>query len=441
MSMKITYLGHAALLVEHAGRTLVMDPWLEEPNYLNSWWHYPPLKLKTDNVFPVTWTWCSHDHPDHLHPPTLRRIPKDTEFLVPQYKSKSVETHLKELGFENQTPLVFGDSLDLGDGLTVRCLRTDLIWEDAALIVSDGETTLFNMNDCKLGQGLLEQIGREHRIDIAFLPFSGAIHFPTCYDYSDDVKRKLCAKRRRGHLEAFVERAVWLQAKRAVPFAGNFCLPAPEQQWMNEINNINTPDEAAALLAEQHPEIEGVQMNPGDTWTAQDGLQRLEPAPDFSKRLEHIQEIGRARAEEIAAIRASEPPARPSLPQDFRSFFEDIARRQPDIIGLIDATVCWQVEGDHGGTWTTAFRPSGLDVRDGDDGTWNLKITVDDHILQQGIDGTACWDEVFISFRLKLAENPEFFNEPFFAMLYNSGDLFLEDYLERRRGEAETTAP
>ncbi len=196
MSMKITDLGPAALMVEHAGRRLVMDPWLEEPNYLNSRWHDPPLALKTEDVFPVTWAWCQHDH---LHPPTLAKVPRDTTFLVPQYRSQAVDRHRSELGFENRTPLHFGEKLDLGKGLWVRCLRTDLIW-----------------------------------------------------------------------------------------------------------------------------------------------------------------------------------------------------------------------------------------VREGDDGSWNLKITLSDAILQQGIDKTVCWDEVLFSFRHQMAaENPEFFNEAFFAMLYNSEDLFLGDSLER----------
>lgn len=50
-------------------------------------------------------------------------------------------------------------------------------------------------------------------------------------------------------------------------------------------------------------------------------------------------------------------------------------------------------------------------------------------ILQRVVDDEICWDEVCISFRPRFRENPTFFNQDFWAMLYNSSPAFLDEYL------------
>ena len=77
-----------------------------------------------------------------------------------------------------------------------------------------------------------------------------------------------------------------------------------------------------------------------------------------------------------------------------------------------------------------AYGDDGLtvsDFRDGD--AWNLCFTLPAGILQQVIDGAICWDTVAISFRCRFRENPEFFNQAFWAMLYNPTEAFLGEYL------------
>ena len=70
-----------------------------------------------------------------------------------------------------------------------------------------------------------------------------------------------------------------LRTKRAVPAAGNFALLAPDQLFMNTADYVNTPQDAVDLLRVKAPEIEGLQMNPGDVWTADGTLARLAPPP------------------------------------------------------------------------------------------------------------------------------------------------------------------
>ncbi len=39
--MKFTIVSHAGLLVESAGTSLMMDPWIVGSCYWRSWWNYP----------------------------------------------------------------------------------------------------------------------------------------------------------------------------------------------------------------------------------------------------------------------------------------------------------------------------------------------------------------------------------------------------------------
>lgn len=430
--MDITYLGHAAILLRGDGVSLVMDPWLEDPAYCNSWFHYPPLALGIEDIAPVDYVYCSHDHPDHFDPKTLAKLPRDQKFLVPQFTSGELARKLRREGFTNQIPLPFGEVVELAPDFKITCLRTDLVWEDSAVIVDSGGTRLFNMNDCKLGDDLLRRVGEVYAPDIVFVPFSGAIHFPTCYEYTPERRAELCRARRRKHLEGFVKRVGLLGAPRAVPFAGNFALLHREQLWMNEPdqNNINTPDEAIALLRERMPEVEGVQMNPGDVWSRAGGLQRLRPAPDFTRKSEQLRALAAKVAPRLQALRAAEPPARASLRDDVRRYFERIATRHPQLPPRISARIVFEATGANGGTWCLDYSHDGLKVSDHVAGQpWNMRMTLPAPVLQMVIDDEICWDEVVISFRVRFAENPEFFNQDFWAMLYNNTAAFLDEYL------------
>ena len=60
--MKVTYFGHACMMMESAGTRILMDPWLTDPTYHGTWWHYPPLALgvrdlpKLDYLYVTSWS-------------------------------------------------------------------------------------------------------------------------------------------------------------------------------------------------------------------------------------------------------------------------------------------------------------------------------------------------------------------------------------------------
>src|SRR5664280_833885 len=96
---KISYLGHAGFIIEHAGTRILMDPWFY-PAFLESWFPYPDnrglLMDVVDGAF--DYLYVSHAHEDHFDRRLLDRLDKSITVLTPKYRSKVVERNFRKLG-------------------------------------------------------------------------------------------------------------------------------------------------------------------------------------------------------------------------------------------------------------------------------------------------------------------------------------------------------
>src|SRR5579862_140542 len=187
--MKVTYVGHACMIVESGGTRILMDPWLTDPTYHGTWWHYPPLRLGVRDLPRIDYLYISHEHPDHFDPPTLRQLDKDVTVLIANFKRKRFRDRLQAFGFRTIRELPFGEDQRLnGSGLAVRLIAPDRPWDDSAILVKDAQTTVLNVNDCHLDEATLARLGGEQTIDLAFLTFTGASQYPGCFEFPMESK-------------------------------------------------------------------------------------------------------------------------------------------------------------------------------------------------------------------------------------------------------------
>jgi UDP-MurNAc hydroxylase len=364
--MQVTYLGHAAILVESGAARILMDPWLTDPTYHGTWWHFPPLELGVRDLPRIDYLYVSHEHPDHFDPPTLSQLDKNTHVVIANYPRKRFKDRIAALGFRRITELPYhGDFTCDGGDLTLRLIAPDRPWDDSAILLRNSQTTVLNVNDCHLSEATLGRIGEEHEIDLAFLTFTGASQYPGCFDFplSSKIQRALYSKH--AHLEEFVNWARLLRTKHAVPAAGNHALLSEDQLFLNNPMYANTPADAVAALSEGAPEIEGLQMNPGDTWSPERGHVRLRPAPDWSRRLESLEELSRDVRARSAEYFASEAPAPADLFDRFRAYFHSQIEGDASVAPSIDLCIWWTVTGAHGGDWVIDFRRQKEWVRQG----------------------------------------------------------------------------
>jgi UDP-MurNAc hydroxylase len=416
--MKVTYFGHACILVESGGTRILMDPWLTDPTYHGTWWHYPPLRLGIRDLPKIDYLYVSHEHPDHFDPPTLRQLEKDVTVLIGNFKRRRFYERLQAIGFRNITELTYGEDLGLnGSGLSVRLIAPDRPWDDSAILVKDAHTTVLNVNDCHLDEATLDRLGREQPIDLSFLTFTGASQYPGCFEFPLASKIERWRQSKRAHLEEFVNWARRLRTKRAVPAAGNFALLAPDQLFMNTADYVNTPQDAIDLLRVKAPEIEGLQMNPGDVWTADGTLTRLMPPPDWSRRLEHIEALSHEHRAHIAEGFGSEGEPPPDLYERFRDYFSGLLAADPSIAKRVNIVTWWVVDGPHGGDWVIDFTRDRDWVYRGQPQDWNLRLEFPARLVCQGVSGQAIWDNLVLSFRVRLARNPDRYMKGFWTWL------------------------
>jgi len=404
--MDITYLGHAAILLEGGGTRILMDPWLTDPIYHGAWWHYPPLALGPRDLPRPDWIYISHEHADHFDPPTLAQFDRDIPILIAEFRGKRFRDRLRALGFERISEVPFGRKQRCG-GLEIELIAPDRVWDDSAILLADGRHVVLNVNDCHLDVATLERLGRENRIDLAFLTFTGASQYPGCFELPPDEKRRRSLASKRAHLEEFVHWAKLLRTRRAVPAAGNYALLAPEQLAMNTGDYVNTPAEALAELAREAPEIEGLQMNPGDRWSPEAGLRRLHPAPDWNRRIEEIERLSRDNRDRIAAYFAAEKAAPEDLHARFHEYFTAILTRHPEIAKQVNLVVWWTVEGPAGGEWVMDFTRERDWIRQGEPPDWNLHITIADKLVALGVAEESPWENLVLSFRCRIARRPD----------------------------------
>lgn len=416
--MKITYFGHACLMLESHGQRILMDPWLTDPTYHGTWWHYPPLRLGVQDVPRLDYLYISHEHPDHFDPPTLAQLDKNVEIIIANFKRKRFRDRIRALGFERITELEFGEEYRCSGGaLCLRLIGPDRPWDDSAILVKDGATNVLNVNDCHLDESTLERLGRENQIDIAFLTFTGASQYPGCFEFPEESKIERWRASKTAHLEEFVNWAQILKTRRAVPAAGNHALLASVQLGLNTGNYVNTPQEAVDLLAQKAPEIEGLQMNPGDVWTSEEGLSRLAPAPDWSRREEHIRELSAAHQKEIEAGFAAEPEPPADLYDHFRNYFGKLLQADPSVAERINIVTHWVVDGPQGGDWVIDFTRRADWIYRGVPENWNLRLKWPAKLVWQGVSGLGIWDDLVLSFRLSLARTPDTYKKEFWTWL------------------------
>ncbi len=243
----ITYIGHATLLIEMDGVRLLTDPLLRD------WvWHLRRHKNQVDEAWyqNIDAVLISHLHADHLHPPSLKLLARDTRLIVPQ----GVAARLRRHGFHNI------EELAVGRATSVKSVRITATYAshkttqfrfglprptDCLGFLLDGVHTLYFAGDTDL---FPEMADLADRLDVALLPVWG--WGPT-----------LGA----GHLDP--ERAAQalklLQPRLAIPIHWGTFFPVG-LKWMMPHLLTEPPHTFARLAQDLAPETQVQVVPPGD---------------------------------------------------------------------------------------------------------------------------------------------------------------------------------
>lgn len=230
-------LGNATILVFEDGRPiLATDPWLKGTCYFGSWGLERPLsERQIADVAAAPYIWISHGHPDHLHPESLKLLPRGKTILLPDHYHGEIRDFLSAEGFQVEV-MPYRQWRRLSDSVSVLCLDNEN--QDAILLVRVGDALIVNLNDSPLcGEaGFIAGLVKRHPNDKTYMTALCAAGTADMLNYVDAEGRS-CV----GAPEARKPAAVWQVARMAARLGvRHYCFSSaqhryvrPETEWIN----------------------------------------------------------------------------------------------------------------------------------------------------------------------------------------------------------------
>lgn len=251
--MKITFVGHASILVEVAGVSVLSDPWWRGPCFGAQWWTYPLPCTDALKDKKLDYIYISHGHHDHLHPGTLSTLDKRAKVLVS--RQLALAAGIRELGFE-VIEVDDDQTVALGGGASCRIVQTH--GGDTLMTLSDGQEVCVNLNDAlhsapdAVQRDFTSKLRAMHPlIDYVFCGYGIASHFPNCYAIPGKDREATTARRQKYFNRQWVRLIEQLRPRFAFPFAADVVFLEEDLFWANEVaHNAERP--TAALMA-LHP--------------------------------------------------------------------------------------------------------------------------------------------------------------------------------------------
>ena len=259
--MKIKFYTNAGLEIIADKTRILCDPWFIPGAFDGSWFQYPPLVTKPEDLTEYTHVYISHIHPDHCDPRTLIRLKnKDVPVIILKGQEEFLKKRLASCGFLNFIELADKETKEIASGVYVTmysAFTPSAFVEDAevpnvidsSIVVSDAKTTIFNANDNMPTKAACDEILKTHKeITVALLPYSGVGPYPSSYDHLTVEEKKIASEgKKEKYLNRFIENVQTLKPKFTVPCAGQMILGG-RQSHKNEVLGIPPVLKAKTLL-------------------------------------------------------------------------------------------------------------------------------------------------------------------------------------------------
>ena len=160
MALKLRTLGHASLALYREGSEplLLTDPWLVGSVYWRSWWleSYPSAG-DLDWLARSRCVYLTHEHPDHFHMPSIRRLGAGPLYLFPKLAELGFVAHMAQLGYRTE---VMAPGAWRAIAKDVAILSIPCWNDDSLLLVDTPEALVVNFNDAKPLGAVLRAIRR-----------------------------------------------------------------------------------------------------------------------------------------------------------------------------------------------------------------------------------------------------------------------------------------
>ena len=123
--MFVTMVNHASVFIEDGDIGLLSDPWFFGTVFNDSWAleFETPKKVIANVLEKTTHLYISHEHPDHMHFPTLKEIcgkfKNKITLYIQDLPRKEVLNALKKIGYSNIVEVKHREKLELNENLSL----------------------------------------------------------------------------------------------------------------------------------------------------------------------------------------------------------------------------------------------------------------------------------------------------------------------------------
>ena len=208
------------------------------PAFSNGWW----LKKNSkddwlEKINKCDFVYISHNHPDHLHPLTLKKISSKMKFIIPKFKSGSTKVLLEDLNFNNIDELELNYEYKYkNNDLNLCILKSGDFREDSGLYFSIGDfTSLFNVDSNSINFNRLP--------NTTFYASSfggGASGYPLMFDnYKINEKKNIIKRNKNFHKFIQQKNLNLIKPKFFFPYASFFEEKLERDKVVKKLNEKN----------------------------------------------------------------------------------------------------------------------------------------------------------------------------------------------------------
>jgi CMP-N-acetylneuraminate monooxygenase len=255
---------HASVSIKIDEVDVISDPWLIGSCFANGWWHaFPPSNEAIERLINSNFIYISHNHPDHLHIPTLETyVQKTKSILVPNFESKSVENILRRIGFENLIVCDFMQQIQIetkNGGFKIIIVKSGDDRDDSSMLICTENKKVFLGVDTNMPNRWILP-----KVDVLFTPFAGgASGFPVRVEnFNLERKIEIINANRSSVLNNHVAKLVGATMPGyVIPYAGYFTEIGRDND-VKVVNIKNSPQDLISYVEEKFPNTKGI--NPID---------------------------------------------------------------------------------------------------------------------------------------------------------------------------------
>jgi len=163
--MKLTYIGHATVLMEMGSLNILTDPWFTEGPAVAKRKKIPTIQ--PSGLPKIDLILLSHEHFDHFDKKSLQLLEKDCTVIA----HAGLKSKIEKLGFEDVKCLKVWETTEKGS-LKITATPADHTNFSLGFLLQNDQTIYF-AGDTKMIPVDFERIGETYSLDLAILPIGG----------------------------------------------------------------------------------------------------------------------------------------------------------------------------------------------------------------------------------------------------------------------------